>query len=301
MTTHITGLEMASLLDDQSQLLQFLLANSNAPVPECLHTSGSRAALARRGLQAYRANAAALAQRALGAAYPVIALWMGDENFSSLARYFWQQTPPQRGDVAQWGAALPDFLDNAPQLASEPFLGDVGRIEWALHSAATAPDSALDAASFALLAGDSQEQTSLSLSGGTCVLTSAYPVVSIVHAYSQTSTLTHHSTMPRGVGKAQRALVWRYGLKPSVRVASAAEYALIQALQAGLNLETALTLARTADQASENSAFDFSAWLAQAVHTGLVTGARVLQCAHNAANGAKSAQARTAGRYGELG
>ena len=38
-----------------------------------------------RGLKAYKANAQALAQRALGAAYPVVARLLGDESFAALA------------------------------------------------------------------------------------------------------------------------------------------------------------------------------------------------------------------------
>ena len=54
----------------------------------------------------------------------------------------------------------------APQLSSERFLGDVARVEWVLHRAATAADSKADIGSFALFA-------------------SAYPVVSIIHARLQ--------------------------------------------------------------------------------------------------------------------
>ena len=282
MSTHAIAAELADLLHDQSLLLQSLFAGGDsAHLLARLQGNGKRAALANRGLEAYRANAGALAERALGAAYPVLAQLMGDESFAPLARYFWQHAPPQRGDVARWGAALPDFLDAAPQLASEPFLGDVARVEWALHAAATAQDATLDAASFALLASGDPEQTTLSLSDGTTTLASAYPVVSIMHAHLHGEPTLAQAAALLGDGIGEHALVWRRGLKPDVRLATAAEHALVRALQAGLSLDAALTTACALESDGNATAFDFNSWLAQAVQTGLVTGAHLLHPTHN--------------------
>ena len=269
--------DQANLLHDQSLLLQTLFAGSDAAhLLGRLQCGGQRAALAHRGLQAYRANAGALAERALMATYPVLAQLMGDESFAPLARYFWQHVPPQRGDVAQWGAGLPDFLDAAPQLANEPFLGDVARVEWALHAAATAQDAVPDPASFTLLANGDPEQTTLSLSDGVTMLASAYPVVSIMHAHLLGEPSLTQAAARLGAGVAEHALVWRRGFKPEVRLASATEHALVLALQAGLSLDAALTTACGPEIGGDAPAFDFNDWLAQAVHTGLVTGAHLL-------------------------
>jgi hypothetical protein len=282
MSTHAIPAELADLLHDQSLLLQSLFAGGDsAHLLARLQGGGKRAALANRGLEAYRANAGALAERALGAAYPVLAQLMGDESFAPLARYFWQHAPPQRGDVAQWGAALPDYLDASPQLVSEPFLGDVARVEWALHAAATAQDATLDAASFALLASGDPEQTTLSLSDGTTTLASAYPVVSIVHAHLHGEPTLAQAAALLGDGVGEHALVWRRGFKPDVRLATAAEHALVSALQAGLSLDAALTNACALESDGNATAFDFNSWLAQAVQTGLVTGAHLLHPTHN--------------------
>lgn len=270
----VTG-PLADLAQEQSLLLQALFAgNDPAQLLPRLQISGKRQALADRGLQAYLANGGALAERALTAAYPVLAQLIGDESFAPLARHFWRQAPPQRGDVAQWGAALADFLDAAPQLSSEPFLGDVARIEWALHCAATAEDAIPDPYSFALLASGDPEQTTLSLSDGVVTLASACPVVSIVNAHLQGEPTLAQAAALLGAGAAEHALVWRQGFKPRVRLSSALEYALVLALQAGLSLETALTTACGPDNAA--GAFDFNDWLAQSVQTGLVTGAHLL-------------------------
>ena len=222
-----------------------------------------------RGLQVYQANRAVLAERTLASTYPVTSQLIGVESFEPLTHQFWRQHPPQRGDMGQWGAQLAEFLDAAPQLADEPFLGDVARTEWALHRAATAPDAGLDAASFALLSeADDAHPVRLVPSPGTCTLASAYPVVSIINAH-----LLGRPTMGEAAdllrqGQGEHALVWRQGFKPTVRTLSLAEYHLVAALNKGLALEAAL------DQAlAIEPAFDFSAWLSAAVQTGLITGA----------------------------
>ncbi len=256
-----------SLAHQQSLLLQALFGAADG-VRASLHEG-----LASRGLLAYQANGLALAERALAAAYPVVTQLMGAESLASLARYFWRQHPPQRGDMAQWGEALADFLDAAPQLAEEPFLGDVARVEWALHCASTAQDAQTDSASFSLLSTGEPAQVTLSLSRGVTVFASAYPVVSLVNAH-----LLNHPSLAEAAallqsGTAEYALVWRQAFKPRVRTSSAAEHALVLALQAGLPLEKAL------DAAFEKAAlepFDFNAWLGQSVQTGLVIAVRQL-------------------------
>ncbi len=227
-----------------------------------------------RGLQVYQANRAVLAARTLASTYPVIAQLIGVESFEPLARHFWQQHPPQRGDMGQWGAQLPEFLAAVPQLADEPFLSDVAHVEWALHRAASAPDAVLDAASFALLAGaEAAPPVGLRFSPGAITLASAYPVVSIINAHLHRQPTLDDAARLLSQGQGERALVWRQGLKPRTRTLSAAEYQLIAAVQNSLSLDAAL------DQAiSVESAFDFNTWLTQAVQTGLVTGAAQLPC-----------------------
>lgn len=221
-----------------------------------------------RGLQVYQANRAVLAERTLASTYPVTGQLIGIESFEPLARHFWRQHPPQRGDMGQWGAHLPEFLATAPQLADEPFLADVARIEWALHCIATAPDAVLDAPSFALLAGGDAQPVTLVTSPGMYVLASVFPVVSIINAHLLGQPALEQAADLLRLGQGEHALVCRQGFKPEVRSISAAEYKLITALQQGLTLDDALGMAL-----DMNPAFDFPTWLSRAVQTGLLTGA----------------------------
>ena len=155
MTGMASHTKIRSLAQEQQALLAALFGDADeSTLWPCLR-AGSHSALARRGLLAYQSNGLALAERSLGAAYAVLAQLLGEENFSPLARQLWRQQPPQRGDLACWGGGLAAFIEATPQLADEPFLADVARLEWALHRAATAADVQSDLASLALLsAGD---------------------------------------------------------------------------------------------------------------------------------------------------
>ena len=237
-----------------------------------------------RGLVAYRTNAAALAERALLAAYPVVAALISADSFAPMARQFWYQHPPERGDLACWGEALPGFLEREPQLADVPYLADLARVEWALQRSAGAPDAQpFEPASFALLGEMAPDQLTLRLPPGTALLRSGWPVVSLVNAHLQ-----HEPAFGTVAGRVQArmgetALVWRQGLRPHLAACTDGEAALIAALLAGRSLLAALEAvdgveAAGADAMSGTAAsFDFGAWLNAAVTQGQVLGVTRLQ------------------------
>ncbi|MCW5651078.1 MAG: putative DNA-binding domain-containing protein [Ramlibacter sp.] len=215
------------------------------------------------GLRAYRSHGLELAPRVLGAAFPVLCQLLDETSFAGLARAFWRSQPPQRGDLAQWGGELPAYLESAPQLAQEPYLGDVARVEWALHVAASAADAEPDPASLALLAQNDPMQLRLTLAGGVACVPSPWPVVSVIQAHRSGEPSLAQAGERLRQGVAETALVWRQGLQPQLREARPGEPAFLAALQAGQPLLQAL------DQAP---GFDFSGWLAPAVQSGLLTG-----------------------------
>lgn len=264
---------LGAVLGGQSDDALWALVDSNTS-----NASGLRGkSLASRGLQAYRSHGLALGERALRAAYPVVAQLMGEENFAALAPHFWRARPPTCGDMGQWGDGLAKFLTTAPQLADEPFLADVARIEWALHRASFAADSSADFTSFELLSAAPPATPSLKFSPGAWLLDSAFPVVTLIHAHrlpaeDRNQALAHAAAL-LGSGTGEKALVWREGFKPQLRHISATEHALLVALQAGHSLEAALTQAGHAEDQFSEVAFDFANWLAHSVKSGLVIGA----------------------------
>jgi Putative DNA-binding domain len=140
-----------------------------------------------RGLQAYRSNAAILAQRVLAAAFPTVRRLMGDESFDGLAVHFWRTHTPTKGDLAQWGEELEGFLRAIPELMQhDAHLPDVAALEWALHAGQTAPDS------------ESSDPVPLAL------IESEFPIVDLVNGKEWEEIFDIQG---------QRALVYRQGFK----------------------------------------------------------------------------------------
>jgi len=225
-----------------------------------------------RGLQVYRANAGALAERALAAVYPTLQLLLGAESFAALAQAFWHAHPPARGDIAQWGAAMATFIGVDPQLASEPYLSDVARLEWAVHIAQGAADSAGPPRGLELLGAHDPSGLWLLAQPGTALVPSAHPVVSIWQAHRpQAQTRPDRFAALRAsfsAGRAEPALVWRSGWQVQVVALTPAEAGFTQAVLQGQSLGTALAAA------AEPDSFDFEHWLLSSLRRGWLAGAR---------------------------
>lgn len=255
---------MNTLMLQQQSLLDALFARPGSTQANSalqhLHTLLVPQAV--RGLMAYQANGHALAERCLLAAYPVIAQLLGTESFNALARDLWHRHPPPFGDLAQWGDALPAFLESSDQLTEVPYLADVARVEWALHRAASAPDADTDLHSFARLSTEDPQALTLALAPGTVLITSAWPVASLVTAHTEGQPSLAEVGQRVRDRSDETALVWRQGWRPCVAVCPDNALGVLQALLTGAALPDALGFA--------GADFDFSDWLTQAVHSGLV-------------------------------
>lgn len=262
---------------EQQALLQLVLgAADGAGLSRWLSAGdAAQARRSQRGLQAYRANGQALAERALAAAYPVLVQLVGEESFAALARHFWAKHPPLCGDMACWGDLLGAFIGASAQLADEPYLADVAQLEWRMHLAGSAADVPSDPASFARLATEDPARITLTLGAGLALLASPFPVASIVNAHLTGSPSLQQAGQRLAEGRAEHVLVWRQGLRPRVRVSTAIEHRLLKTLMAGRSLLDAVDALDALDAVSlpggsGAAPFDFNAWLGEAVQTGLV-------------------------------
>ncbi|OYU65708.1 MAG: hypothetical protein CFE45_44120, partial [Burkholderiales bacterium PBB5] len=154
----------------QQRLMQ-VLAGDIAP-SDLQHWLRTPQAQQARGWRAYQANAAATAERALAAAYPTVQQLLGPDSFAALARALWRTHPSAEGDLAAWGDALPGYLAESTSLASEPYLADMARLDWALHRADLAPDDDAAATGLQQLASDDPANLYLHLRDGHAVLCS---------------------------------------------------------------------------------------------------------------------------------
>jgi hypothetical protein len=236
----------------QQMLLRALLGDARPGVVE--GWLRDTPALKRRGLQAYRANAGALAERALAAAYPTVQPLLGDDSFAALARALWQAHPPRHGDVATWGGELPGFIAALEQLASEPYLADVARLDWAVHLADQAADDEADVEGLALLAGPELPGLRLRLRAGHAVLHSPHPVHAIWAAHRDEGPDRFAPVRQAfAEGRAEAVRVRRRGLRSVVERIDAATATFEARLLQGGTLGDALT--------ATDEAFAFEPWL----------------------------------------
>ena len=210
------------------------------------------------GLHAYRGNGLALAERALASAHPTLVALLGPESFAALARTFWRQHAPDDGDIACFGAGLAAFIDGDALLASEPYLADVARLEWAVHRCAFAADAPNQVTGLERLGADDAPACGLLLRPGTTLCRSTWPVRSIWQAHQRTDGGRFDAValaIARHQGEA--ALVVRDGWRVRVDGLEQGEAGLTAAVLRGHSLSLALTEA--------GDGFDFQAWLVRAV------------------------------------
>lgn len=223
-----------------------------------LREAGGRAA---RGLDAYRNNAAASAERALAIAYPTLRAMVGTDDFRQLAQAFWRAHPPRRGDLGEWGEDFAAWLAIHPRLLAWPYLSDCARLDWALHCNERAADATLDTDSLALLASHDPTRLVLQLMPGVAVLQSAWPIVTL-HAAHQPATQAGGADFDAvrvelDSAQGECALVARSGWRGVVHRLDATSTTWTDQLLAGADLDTALTQA--------GADFDFADWLARAL------------------------------------
>jgi Putative DNA-binding domain len=223
---------------------------------------------AERALQAYRANAGALAERALAAAYPTVAELLGDEAFGQLARALWHAVPAQCGDMGLFGADLAGFIEASDQLRDEPYLADLARLEWAVHRAAFAADAGNDPLPLQRLAQADAAELRLVLRPGSAIVCSTHPVHAIWQAHRLIQGAERNEAFAqvrhkRAAGEGDNAFVLRNGWRVDVMALTDADARFTTALLSGARLAAALD--------AGGDAFDFEAWLLRSLNLSWLT------------------------------
>lgn len=218
----------------------------------------------RTGLAAYRGNGRAHACNALQVQFPTILAMLGAETFDALCSSYWRTCPPRRGDLAWVGEALPAYIETLDTLAEWPWLADCARLDWTVWQMSGAPPATFSEGDLRRLADGDPAALALRLSPGVRRLSSAWPIVTLYDAHRQAHPDWAAVTRAIAQKRAQTAWVWRprenLAAAPAVETLDAASERWVAALDAGQTLDLAL------DSAGE--AFDFAAWLEQAIRQG---------------------------------
>ena len=227
-----------------------------------------------RGFAAYRANAGAIAERALAGAFPTIAALVGGESFAALARDFWQQQPPTRGDLGEWGGALADFIAANAALASEPYLADSARLDWLVHCASRAADGPDSAPALTALADHPPESLQFKLRPGCALLVSQSPVAAIWRAHQAQGDDRFAAVREAfAAARGDNAFVYREGFVVRVEALATDAATFTAALLRGATLASALDAA--------GDAFAFEPWLLQALQQGWLVAVQPIHSTHS--------------------
>lgn len=253
---------MPELLDIQRALAGSL--HDSVAAPCAAQWLMGDAVLVEQRLAIYRANMAAAATRALGAAYPVVRRVVGEAFFDGLARTYRRLAPSTSGDLFEFGAAFAGFLAEFPDTQSLPYLADLARLEWAVHHAYGAEDAQpWDQQALAQVAPAEQSAIRLEWAAGTAIVDSRFPIarVWLIHQAAFDGEFSVDWSVR------ECALVAREGLRVVVSALGAGDAVFVTKGLAGAALGTSAEAALAAD-----SGFDLGHLLGRLMTSNVICG-----------------------------
>jgi hypothetical protein len=244
-------MNMLSQREAQERFARGLLDASDAAVLG--HIAGARGMDAAAGLAVYRNNTFSNYRGALREAYPVVLRLVGADFFDHTADAFVRATPSTFGDINVYGAGFGGFLEGFPGARELAYLPDTARLEWAVHSAFQAGDTApLDFARLAAVPAERLAALCFVLHPSASLIASRWPILAIWRTHQPGGG---EETIDLGAGGCD-LLVIRRGHDVDLEPVSAAEFAALAALANRAPLGDALEVAHAADPD-----FDFGACL----------------------------------------
>lgn len=232
------------------------LVDPAAPVPAGL--TNARGAADPKRFAVYRNNVVAGLGKALESRFPVTLRLVGEEFFRGMARAFIAVNRPRSPLIAEYGDALPAFIEGFAAAASVPYLADVARLEALWSRAYHAADAdVLSVETLAAVPTDKLAEARLEPHPSAAILSSEWPVGSIWAAHQEAEV------RPVGQSRAEIMLVVRPDTDVTVHILPAKDATFVQALFSGAALGDAAEAALAA-----NGSFDFGAALVGLVGLG---------------------------------
>jgi hypothetical protein len=195
-----------------------------------------------------------------------LAQLVGAQTFAALAQRFWHENPPADGDLGLWGRGLAGLIETLADLAEEPYLADVARLEWGVHEARSAADANEAPVGLTLLASHDPGALRLQFQPGFALVHSPHPVVSIwqAHAVDSSASLEPSDRLDRAraklaLGLGEVALIRREGWRVCVEALPPEDAPFTAGLLQGRSLGAAL---------AEVPPPEFEPWLLRALREG---------------------------------
>jgi hypothetical protein len=144
--------------------------------PALLETIVGDGLLPAARLQIYRHHVLTSLTDVLQATFPVVCRLVDARFFHYMADAYIRQYPPEAPCLFEYGAHFPDFLVTFPPCRHLEYLGDMARLEWAMHTAGHAEVSApLDPAELGGLAAHDVARLTLQFDPSVTLLDSPWP------------------------------------------------------------------------------------------------------------------------------
>lgn len=196
-------------------------------------------------LAIYRNNVFANYRRALAASYPVVLRLISEDCFHHTVDALVRAQASDDGDVARYGARLPDFLAQHDSTRGLPWLAHVAHLEWAIEEAAGAAECpAFDPAVFAQVDPDALGQLRIGLHPSLRLIASTFPLLRIWRS-NQADGEAEVIDLDHCPG--EHLLVLRRPDGVDLELLSQAEHAWLQALAEGRSLGEATDTALATD------------------------------------------------------
>jgi len=244
-------------MTDRQSIFRAALMDAGARTPPGLSDGLGRPA--GRRFDVYRNNVASSLTDALEVGFPAVAKLIGQRNFRAVMGVFLRQHPPDVPMIAQYGAALPGFLEGFAPLSHLGYLADVARLEQALRDAYHAADcDPIDPAVLQHTPPDALPAARIALAPALRVIRSPWPVHAIW-------TYTMQEGAPQPSGAAQDVIITRPQFDPQMAVTGGGGAAFVQGLAEGHSIGVAHDIAL-----NEAADFDLSATLTILISGGAI-------------------------------
>jgi hypothetical protein len=206
----------------------------------------------------------------LEAHYPALLTLIGAEAFTSLACAYVQAHDSSYPSIRFYGGALGDFLARSPDHASQPWLAELARFEWAMNAVFDAADAApIGVQALGEIAPEEWAQLGFDLHPSVCRLDLLWNAPALWRALTD----AHPHPAPAAQAQPVAWLLWRQDLQILFRPLAALEAEALDAVRQGLSFggvcET-LCVALDEEQAPGRAAALLREW----VESGMIVGMR---------------------------
>lgn len=249
-------------MSEQQNLLT-LIFNDN---PALLAESGFDI----RGINIYRRNLFANAQRALSITYPTIFQLLDSDVSDDLVKQFLKLCPPEQGDWAQWGEEFPHFIATHQISHEYHYLPDCALLDWYRHCGLHGKDQNFNHDSLSLLGTSEPEKVYVTFNQNVILMDTRYPIVDIFNAHhhpdqEQREMAMRDAKIALSIALQEHTvMIFRPEFLPKVTIIQEGEMQFMKALFEGESLGVSL------DTVSHDKSFSFEKWLIMAIEQNLV-------------------------------